>query len=433
MDSLIPVLVITVLIGLNGLFVAAEFAIIGAPRLAIEGRARDGERVARLVRHIVSDNRRQDRYIATAQIGITLASLGLGMYGEHVLAAALVPHLERYTDWPWLPAHAVASVVAITVLTYFHIVVGEMVPKTFALQHAEKTALAVTPAMQAMQTLFYPLVVGLNAAGDRIIRAMGLAQQTPAHERYFTPDELQVVIEESRGAGLLPGEAGHIVQEILEFGELTAGTVMVPRVQVVGLPLGVRDAGIADRIQQSAHTRYPVYDGSLDQIVGFVHITDLLRRVLDGGAVEAADVGRLPAVPTTALLDRVLATMKEESTPMVLVIDEYGGTAGILTLEDLFSEVVPASTALAAGSPASPAGQVRVSGTTRVEEVGERFSRVLAHPDVDSVSGLVMTLLGRPPQVGDVVIWSGLRFTVTAVRGLGIAECLIEPVTDARE
>ena len=161
MDSLIPVVIVAVLVLLNGLFVAAEFAIVGVPRLAIEKRARAGERVARTVKYVIDDGRRRDRYIATAQLGITIASLGLGMYGEHTLAEWLVHRLEVTGLGAWLSVHAAASVIAVTILTYFHIVVGEMVPKSFALLHAERTSLAVTPPMMVIQTIWRPLVVAL--------------------------------------------------------------------------------------------------------------------------------------------------------------------------------------------------------------------------------------------------------------------------------
>lgn len=341
MDSIIPIAIVTVLIVLNGLFVAAEFAIVGVPRLAIDRRARAGERVASVVRRIIDDNRQRDRYIATAQIGITVSSLGLGMYGEHVLAAWLVRHFEATSLGAWISVHAVASVVSITVLTYFHIVVGEMVPKTFALQHAERTALWVTPFMLVTQTLWLPLVVGLNSAGDWLLRLAGLAQQTSSQERYHSPEELQTVIEESQQAGLIRGETGRLIAEILEFGDSTVSSVMVPRVRMSAIPLGESPDGLASRIARAAHTRYPVYRDQPDDVVGFIDVKTLLSLVLAGEALGAQHVRAIPIVPETTSLDRVLAAMKQDATPLALVVDEFGGTAGIVALEDLFAAVAP--------------------------------------------------------------------------------------------
>lgn len=354
MDSLLPTAIVAVLILLNGLFVAAEFAIVAVPRLSLERRARAGERVARTVKYVVDDLRRRDRYIATAQLGITVSSLGLGMYGEHALAEWLVHRLEVTGLGAWLSVHLAASVIAITVLTYFHIVIGEMVPKSFALLHAERTALAVTPPMMIIQTVWMPLVYALNAIGDWMLRRMGLAQQSGASEQYYTPQELQAVIEESQHAGLIKGETGRLIADVLEFGDATAASVMVPRVRMAAIPVGEAPAALAARMARTAHTRYPVYAGTPDNVIGFIGVKDIYRLIVDDLTVEEAHVRPMPIVPSSTSLDRVLAAMKKDATPMALVVDEFGGTAGLVTLEDLFGELMPESSE-AAGGQAPPA------------------------------------------------------------------------------
>lgn len=341
MDSLLPVAVVALLILLNGLFVAAEFAIVGVPRLAIDRRARAGQRVARTVKHVIDDGRRRDRYIATAQLGITISSLGLGMYGEHTLAEWLIGRLEVTGLAAWLSVHAVASVIAVTVLTYFHIVIGEMVPKTFALQYAERTALAVTPPMLLIQTLWFPLVVGLNSVGDWMLRLAGLSQQTQSDERYYSPEELQVVIEESQHAGLIKGETGRLIADVIEFGDVTAESVMVPRVRMAAIPLGATPDQLAARVTRAAHTRYPVYGVTPDNVVGYIGVKDVYRLIVEGRTLVEADVRQVPIVPARASLDLVLGAMKKDATPIALVVDEFGGTAGMVTIEDLFGELMP--------------------------------------------------------------------------------------------
>jgi CBS domain containing-hemolysin-like protein len=430
-DSLIPALVIAALILLNGLFVAAEFAIVGAPRLAIERRARAGQRIAQTVRRILDHPREQDRFIATAQIGITLASLGLGMYGEHVLAGWIATALDTWGPARWIAAHAFATVLSITVLTYFHIVIGEMVPKSLALQQAERTVLWITPPMLWTKALFYPLVIGLNGVGNAVLRLMGINRQTATRERYYTPEELELVVRESQEAGTLPLESGRLLHHIFEFGDLTAGKVMVPRVRVTGIPVGSHPEAIERTMRTSPHTRYPIYTGDLDQVVGMCHIKDLLRLMLAGEVLESHHVRWLPTVPETASLDAVLGTMQRARTQMALIVDEYGGTAGVLTLQDLFEEVVgkvDESNSTPADTYVDAAGRVRVPGTARLAEVGERLTVTLHHEDVDSVSGLVLTLLGRAPRIGDTVRYGGLLFEVTAVHGLGVAECAVSAV-----
>ena len=423
-----PILIIAALIGLNAIFVAAEFAIVGAPRAAIEAGARTN-RLARLVHSVLSEPARQDRYIATAQIGVTVASLGLGMYGEHVLADALLHAVgaSRFgqTFWAeWLAAHGVASIIAVATLTYFHIVLGEMVPKSLALQSAERMALYITPPMLWIQAVLYPFVVMLNATGNAVLKAIGIRRQAQTADQYYTPEELQLVVREAEEQGALREEAGQMLQELFEFGDRTAGEVMVPRVRVVGIPLDAGAPELRAIIGKTPHTRYPVFDENLDHIAGTYHIKDLLRLLLNGQRVSAGGARHAPVVPETARLDVVLSTMRRERAQLAIVIDEHGGTAGIVTLEDLFEEVVGEIEEGATSTrPRRDAlGRLRVPGTMRVDELGQLFDLDLSHEDVDSVSGLILTLLGRPPVVGDSVRYERLRLDVTAVIGHGVAE-----------
>jgi CBS domain containing-hemolysin-like protein len=424
-------LVISVLILLNGLFVAAEFAIVGAPRAAIDARAASGNRMALAVQNVLRNPRRQDQYIATAQLGITVASLGLGMYGEHVVAESFYEMLARPGLPAWLASHGLASTLAILVLTYFHIVVGEMIPKSVALQRAETMALWVTPPMLWIRTLVYPLVIALNGIGNWILKVFGVNRQQQTTDQFYTPEELQLIVQESEELGVLRAESGQMLQELFEFGDLTAGQVMVPRVRVIGIPAGTTPDGIREILGRSPHTRYPIVEGDLDHIAGMIHIKDLLRVLLRNEPIGASDARPLPLVPETAPLDAVLATMRRERTQMVVVIDEHGGTAGIVTLEDLFEEVIgdiEEGTAYNKPMYRDRLGRLRVPGTMRVDELGQQFDLDLEHEDVDSVSGLVLTLLGRPPQIGDSVRYDRLLIEVTGVKGHGVDECAVSLV-----
>jgi CBS domain containing-hemolysin-like protein len=415
--------IIAALIVLNGLFVAAEFAIIGAPRAAVEASAARGDRVASRLLAIIRSPKRQDRFIATAQLGITLASLGLGMYGEHVLAVWFESKMTGVAEtWRWLPAHALASVLAVTALTYLHIVFGEMVPKSLALQHAEKTARAVLLPMRAIQLSLYPFIIGLNGLGNLVLRMVGVRRSETSDTR-LTPEELQLIVEESEEVGAIRADAGGLLRELLEFGDLRAAEAMVPRVRVSGIPVGASPADIRRIVRETRHTRYPIYDGDLDHIVGMLHVKDLLRRLMAEETVTARGVRPMPSVPDTMPLDDVLAAMQRQRTHMAVVLDEHGGTAGLITLEDLFEEVVGE---IDEGQPAMPPlmverdGVLRVRGTVRLDEVGQQWDLDLEHDDVDSVSGLVLARLGRTPVVGDVIEWDRLRVEVLEVRGKGV-------------
>ena len=219
-----------------------------------------------------------------------------------------------------------------------------------------------------------------------------------------------------------------MLQELFEFGGLTAGEVMVPRVRVTGIPLGTTPEQVREVLRHSAHTRYPIYEGDLDHILGMVHIKDLLRVLLGDEAISLAHARPVPLVPETAELDTVLSTMRRERTQMVIVIDEYGGTAGVVTLQDLFGEVVGDIEEGPATAPEiyrDAQGRLRVPGTMRIDELGQEFDLDLEHEDVDSVSGLILMLLGRPPAVGDVVRYGRLQFDVTAVQGHGVGEAAV--------
>jgi len=424
---MIAVLVIVALLLVNAMFVAAEFAIVGAPRAAIEARAAK-DRLARLVQSVLTDPRRQGRYIATAQIGVTLASLGLGMYGEHVLAGGIRTAIGESYVSQWLMLHGFASAAAIATLTYFHIVLGEMLPKSIAIQRAEGIAIGLAPLMAWIQTLFYPFVVGLNALGNAVLKPFGVSAESEREDEYYTSEELQLIAEESEEQGALRAESGKVLQELFEFGELTAGEVMVPRVRISGIPVGAGPEELRRILGSTPHTRYPIYEGDLDHIVGMYHIKDLLRLLLNAQSVTASGARATPMVPETALLDSVLATMRRERAQFAVVLDEHGGTAGVVTLEDLFEEVVGEidEGPISRSTPTRDAqGRVHVPGTMRLDELGQLFDLEVAHEDVDSVSGLVLTLLGRPPKVGDAVAYERLHIDVTGVKGHGVDEAAV--------
>lgn len=433
MTVLVPILVVLGLVLLNGFFVAGEFALVGAPRAAIQRRARQGEATARIVLRILQRPREQDRYLATVQLGITAASLGLGMYGEQVIAGWLGGLFFALGIYRWLAAHALASVLAVTVLTYFHIVIGEMAPKTVALQRAERMALYLIPAVAALEIVLYPIVVALSVLATAILRVFGVRRSLPSGYSY-TPEELQYIIEESQATGSLREEAGEIMLELFEFGELTVESVMVPRVAVRGFEVSTPQQEIIDIMLAERHSRYPVYEDDLDHIVGQVHVKTLFARLLEGRPLSPIDYAApIPFVPSSATLDEVLETMRDEAVQMVVVMDEFGGTAGIATIEDLFEEVVgPVPTA--AGAPEVPeiqrlrGGRWRVQGTARLEELSDALDSDVRQEDVTTVSGLVLDLLGRPARVGDQVVHNGFRFTVVEVEERGVAAAIVQRV-----
>ncbi|MBW3598522.1 MAG: hemolysin family protein [Planctomycetes bacterium] len=438
MEYVLPLAIITTLILLNGLFVAAEFALVMAPRAAIERLADEGNRAAGTLRRILSEARLQDRCIATAQLGITVASLGLGMYGEHVLAVWIGHGLDAVGMPGWLAAHALASVLSIVLLTYLHIVLGEMVPKSLALQQPQSAALWLIRPVQWTQYAAFPLVIFLAGLGNGVLRLLGIRRQAVGHERYYSAEELQYVIRESQRGGLLRAESGRVLSDLLEFGDIAASEVMVPRTKAIGIPAGAGTDEIKRIIRRSRHTRYPVFEKDLDHILGVVHLKDLFRILIHGRSLSSDVVRPVPRVPEPLTLDRVLEAMRAARAQMVVVMDEHGGTAGILTMEDLFEEIV-GDIEEPGGLEGRPEiyrdeqGVLHAAGPVRLPEVGEHLGIELEHDEVDSVSGLVLLLLGRPARPGDAVEFDHVQFEVTAVAGHGVAECRVIPLPTAGE
>jgi CBS domain containing-hemolysin-like protein len=429
-EILVPIAIILFLVLANGLFVAAEFAIVGAPRASIEHQASQGSRLAQRVLRVLESPARQDRYIATTQIGISVASLGLGMYGEHWLAERMQPWFAQLEALGWVAAHTVASVVAVAVLTYLHIVIGEMVPKALALQRADKTVLYVSPLIRGLQHIILPLVVSLNGVGNRLLRLAGIERREVERERYHTAEELQFIVRESQEGGLLRGESGQILRDLFEFGDRTAGEVMVPRVLLAGIPVGAEPDELRAIVRTHAHTRYPVYSGDLDNIIGSLHIKEILRHLVSNQPVAARDARALPYVPGPAQLDEVLAEMRRCRAQMAVVMDQHGGTAGLVTIEDLFEEVVGEIDEGRARRPIvrEADGRVRVRGTVRLDEASEALGRSLAHDKATTISGLVLLLLNRPASAGDVVTWRNVRIEVVSAAGRGVGEAALSAV-----
>jgi CBS domain containing-hemolysin-like protein len=271
-----------------------------------------------------------------------------------------------------------------------------------------------------------PLVIFFNALARLIMRMFGVQRR---HTRNSpTPEDLRSIVEESIADGQL-GNAGNVLKELLDFGERTAAEVMTPRVRVVGIPRNASAQDLRHLLRSSRHTRYPVYSETLDRIVGVVSIRDLFELLIEDRGLRDAPVRPVPFVPETARLESVLSRMRKAKAQLVVVMDEHGGTAGIVTIEDLALEVVGTLTdSRASMSPVYKVEtELRALGLARLDEVGEQLELPLEHDEVDTVSGLVLCLLGRPPNVGDSVLWKDVRFSVLSIEGHGVKECAVQP------
>ena len=435
-NLLIAIVIIMILVLLNGFFVAAEFAIIGVRPTQLEQIIQEGNGRARSVLKVLESRSEQDSYIATAQLGITLASLGLAMYGEPQIAHFVEPYLARL--WFQPSEELVASLgyyIAIGLLTYLHVVIGEMVPKTLALTEAVKMSLWLSQPMNLMYRwiLYYPVRI-LNRIG---IALLHLFRVPPAegHARVLSPEEIELLVAESAEGGLLKEGEQEMIQNILDFSERVVEQVMTPRRKVEAIPRDISYDDLLELVVNSNHSRFPVCEGDRDHIVGILHLKDLVHHTLRSEGPFDIDLllrREVPAVPEDYPVERLLAAFKRDKLHMAIVLDEFGGMAGVVTLEDLVEEVVGEvrdefDLEKEPYVEIAP-GVVEAAGNYLVDDFDEGFWGEEAElPDVETVGGLVVAKLGRPPQVGDEVIYNDwVKMKVLAVDGRAVARVHIE-------
>ncbi len=429
MSWLFLALVVSLLIFINGVCVAAELSLVGARRSRLQSLADGGNRSAGHVLALTGSFRALDRTVATAQVGITLSSLGLGMYAEESLAQALVP-LFGTSVMSSVTAHGVASTVTVVLLTYLHAVVGEMIPKTVALQHPIRTALLLQGPLRAIRTLLAPLVLlvdGASAGILRLLRVRTVGERGRAH----TLREIQSLVEESAPAGTVARRQTRMLRNLLEFEDLPVRKVMVPRNSVVGLPVEASAEKVLEILRDTSHTRYPVFEGDLDHIVGFLHVKQLLGVLCPGDPIDLRALARpVPLVPETARARRVLRRFREEQVHLAVILDEHGGTAGVVTLQDLLAEIFgEVQDEFDAEDPPIrrlPQRTALLRGSVRLEEINDEFGLQLAGRFVDTVAGLILQELGRTARPGDVVRLEGVTLTVEAVKRLTISRVRLQ-------
>ncbi|MFQ5615311.1 MAG: hemolysin family protein [Anaerolineales bacterium] len=430
-EFVIPLLIIGVFIFLNGIFVAAEFSIVAAPRTRVAQLADEGSSAAQRTLKILLEPILQNRYIATAQIGITIVSLGLGMYGERVIAGWLVILLHNLGSMAEAAAHTIASILSVSLLTYLHVVIGEMIPKTLALQSAEPTVLTLAQPMALLEKLFLPIVVVLNALGNGIIRLLGVPPPNDS-DRLFTPEELEYIVEESFESGLLEPSEQLFIENIFDLQERTVEQVMTPRTHVVGIPVDASEETILRRVCETRKSRYPIYDGDLDQIAGILHIKDLARYRAHHapGTLDIKTLARQAVfIPQSLQLGKMLFRFRREHIQFAIVLDEYGGTAGIVSMEDLVEEVV-GEIQDEFDREIQPIeeiaeGVLRVRGDLILDELNQLYDLDIQSEDAYTVGGLVMTLLGRIPIPKDEIECNDITLEVESVERLAVQSVLL--------
>jgi CBS domain containing-hemolysin-like protein len=412
----VGLLLVLVLVLANAFFVAAEFALVGARRTRLEELANAGDRKARLARQAVQS---LDRYISATQLGITLASLGLGWIGEPALASLISRVLG------WLPAtiatiasHSVASIIAFIIITVLHIILGELVPKAVALLFPETISRWVSmPLIGFSWVMAVPIAI-LNGTANLLLRLIGVSAPGE-HERLHSPEELRLLVEQSEEGGSLLQQDARLLEGVFEFSEKTAQEVMTPRTQMVALEADLPVEGAADVVAEAGRSRYPVFTDSLDEIVGVVHAKDLLAALRSRPGGRVRDIMRPPLfVPGTREVEDVLADMKRLKTHLAVVLDEYGGTAGLVTMEDLLEEIVgPIYDEYDPQEARARVGGAVIDGAMPISDFNSEYGESLDDTDYTTIGGYVFGQLGRLPRAGDRVKAGGHTLEVVEMEG----------------
>ena len=399
---------VVVLVLANAFFVAAEFALVGARRTRLDEMASAGDGKARLARRAVQS---LDRYISATQLGITLASLGLGWIGEPALAGLIGG------AFAWLPKSLAA--IAFIIITILHIILGELVPKALALIYPEEVSRWVAaPLIGFGWIMAWPIAL-LNGTANWLLRRMGISPPGE-HERLHSPEEIRMLVEQSTEGGSLLKEDARLLEGVFEFSEKTAQEVMTPRTQMIALASGLSVEEAADEVAQARRSRYPVYLDSLDEIVGVVHAKDILTALRARPHETVQAIMRPPLfVPGTREVEDVLADMKRLKTHLAVVLDEYGGTAGLVTMEDLLEEIVgPIYDEYDPQDRPGPGdGAARLDGALPITEFNTKFDAALDDADYTTLGGYVFGQLGRLPRPGDRVTVGPHTFEVVEMDG----------------
>jgi CBS domain containing-hemolysin-like protein len=422
-------LAIVVLLLFNGFFVAAEFSLVRSRRTRLDAMARGGDAKARLALR-ASGN--LPRLLSASQLGITLASLALGWVAESTLGEALA---GWFGSLPFAIEQSLrvsfGAIVALASVTYLHVVFGELAPRAVALNHPEQFARWLAPPLMVFAWLVTPFIAVLNHSSQAVLKIFGQRGDV-LEEPVHSPDELRLIVEQSQEGGAIPAQDADLIEGVFEFSEKNAREVMTPRTEVVAMPIDATLDEALAIVEENAFSRYPAYDDSIDNIVGLVLAKDLLRvlRNPPAGFTIESIMRDVHVVPGSREVEEVLADFKRLKEHMAVVLDEYGGTAGVVTMEDLLEEIVGEildeydETAPPEASNAE--GETLIPGSMHIGEFNERFGLNLPQDDYTTVGGFVFGSLGSLPVVGDRVAADGVVLIVREMDGRRIETVAVD-------
>ncbi len=423
----------------NGFFVATEFAIVKVRATRLQALVDEGRPGAAQAMKMVE---KLDAYLSATQFGITLASLGLGWLGEPAFAHLLEPVLARVVpeEARATVVHSASVAIAFAIITFLHIVVGELAPKSLAIQRAEATTLAVALPMRLFYFVFYPAIWLLNGIARRLLHAFGLEAASEAHEAH-SEEELRVILHSSAEAGAITTSRAELLERALEMAQKTARQVMVPRNQVKFLDVEEPLERSIEDARAAGHTWLPVCRGSLDEVEGVVNAKDLFF-LLSKGELRSLSQAQRPVlfVPENVTLEQLLVEFRRRRRQTALVVDEHGGTSGLVSIADVVAEVVGDVAELGRRMEevrALPGGRFELPGTAQLDDLEERLDvdfdlEEEEEGEVTTIAGYLMTKLGRVPEKGDTLKLDMWRIQVDEVDGPRVVRVTVEPQAAAK-
>jgi putative hemolysin len=431
MSTLIVIVAVTTLmIFFNALYVAAEFSTVSARRGRVSQQAAAGNRLAALLLPIMTDTRRLDTHVAACQLGITASSLVLGFYGQAAIARELAPRLADLGGLQVAAAQSLAAVIVLIGLTVLQVVIGELVPKSIAIRTPEPVALLTIVPLRWSMALFRPAIALFNGTANLVLRLLRVPPSA-GHMHVHSPDEIELLVTASAAAGLLDADERQLLRNAFQVGELTVAQVMVPRTRLVAAPLTTPVADLLDRATATGYSRLPLYRATIDDIAGIVHVKDLFRLHLAGESDAGGAVRAVPFVPESAPAIRVWNQLREQGAYVAVVLDEYGGTAGMITVEDLLEQVFGELQDEYDQEPAlmavDPDGRIRLHGEVGLIDLNRQLDLALPTDGAATIGGLVLTALERAPHVGDTVTFGATTVRVEAISGAVVREVSLDP------
>ena len=418
----------------NGFFVAAEFAMVKVRKTRIEQLVKEGDSNAQIALEAIKD---LDKYIASVQLGVTISSIGLGWVGEATLATIIEPIFGFLPVGQAIATHTVSATIAFALITFLHVVLGELIPKSIALEYTEKTALIIARPMHVITFIFTPFIWLLNGFGNGVLKLLRIPRNNQSSLVHST-EELDMIVESSYDGGALNETEKDMLHNVLEFTDLTAKQVMVPRTDMLCVPIDMSLEALNKFATENQYTRYPVYEESIDHISGLIHVKDLYKLSVDDKECPISKIQRdVLLVPETITMDNLVLEFKKRKDQMAIVVDEFGGTAGLITLEDVIEEIFGEIQDEFDEEEESDICEIapnryEANAMMRTDEIAEFFGleeEQIDDEDVDTIGGLVVKLLGRIAEIGDSVTTLGLKFIVKEIDGARITklEILKEP------